>query len=214
MTNPKLESRVLLNQANFATSINFNNVYIIGVPRLENKTSANIQSNFLSTAQKQLIKNSVNRNKVIGSEPVFSDPVYTAFDICGKLDTEQPSTDLLSTSRLVIEPESNTNIDKESLKQETANILLEYFNINNSKLNQLIDLTQLSNDILNINGVKSLYTTRTDQPNLRIEGLNLLMWNPVYSTSDIKTINQSTKLDVFRFPYWYDVEGLVSKIVI
>ena len=115
---------------------------------------------------------------------------------------------------MVIEPESDTNIDKEDLKQNVANILISYFKITNCKLNQLIDLTKLSNDILNVPGVKTFYTTRSDQPNLKIEGLNLLAWNPVYPTSDIKTINQNLQLDVFRFPYWYDVEGLVSKIVI
>ena len=214
LTNPNLESRILLNQANFSTSINFNNVYIVGVPRLEQKTSANIQSNFLSTAQKQLIKNSVSKNKVIGSEIVFSDPVYTAFDIAAATTSETLSPDLISKSQLVIEPVDSASANLESLKQSVATILTNYFLNKNSKLGQLIDLNDISNQILSIPNIKTFYTTRSDNPNLKIEGLSLLAWNPVYDTSDIQLINQNIQLDSFKFPYWFDVDSLVSKIII
>jgi len=214
LTRPNLESRVLLNQANFASSINFNNVYIVGVPRLENKTTANIQSNFLSTAQKQLIKNVVNKNKVIGSEIVFSDPVYVAFDICGLDNLESPDVKFLENSRLIVEPEEGFVLDKESIKQSIANILLDYFANKNSTLNQLIDFTQLSNDILNVKGVQSFYTGRTDEPTLKVEGLNLLVWNPVYETSDIQIVNQTIRLPSFKFPYWFNTQELVNKIIV
>ena len=213
LTNPNLESRLLLNQSNFATAINFNNVYIVGVPRLENKTTTNIQSNFISTAQRQLIKNAITRNKVVGSEPVFSDPVYVAFDLCAG-DNATASTDLLNVSRLVIEPEEGAIVNAQSLKQSVANVLTTYFDNKNCKLGQLIDITKLSNDILNIDGVKTFYGTRTDDPTLRIEGLNLLAWNPVYPTADIQIINQNLQLDDFKFPYFFDVQGLVDKIII
>jgi hypothetical protein len=214
LTNPNLESRLLLNQANFSSSINFNNVYITTVPRLENKTSTNIQSNFLSIAQKQLIKNEVDKNKVIGSEPVFSDPVYIAFDICGSVDSDTLTTDLLKNSRLVIVPEADTIIGTESLKQSVANIITSYFSNKNMKLGQLVDINAMANDILNVDGINTFYTTRTDQPTLKLEGLNILTWNPVYPTSDIKIINQNIKLDDFKFPYWFDTSGLISKIIV
>lgn len=214
LTKPNLESRLLLNQANFASAINFNNVYIVGVPRLENKTTANIQSNFLSTAQKQLIKTSVNKNKVIGSEIVFSDPVYVAFDICGLSNLEEPDTQYLENSRLVIESEEDFVLDKESIKQSVANILLDYFTNKNCTLNQLIDFTQLSNDILNVKGVQSFYTSRSDEPTLKVEGLNLLVWNPVYEDSDIQIVNQTIRLPSFKFPYWFNTQDLASKILV
>ena len=214
LTNPNLESRLLLNQANFASAINFNNVYITAVPRLENKTSTNIQSNFLSLAQKQLIKSEVDKNKVIGSEPVFSDPVYIAFDICGSVDSDTLTTTLLDTSRLVIVPEKDTIISSESLKQSVANIITTYFLNKNMNLGQLVDVNKLANDILNVDGINTFYTTRTDQPTLKLEGLNLLVWNPVYPTSDIKIINQNIQLDDFKFPYWFDNSSLISKITV
>ena len=184
------------------------------MPRLEQKTSANIQSNFLSTAQKQLIKNSVSKNKVIGSEIVFSDPVYTAFDIAAATTSETLSPDLISKSRLVIEPVDSASANLESLKQSVATILTNYFLNKNSKLGQLIDLNDISNQILSIPNIKTFYTTRSDNPNLKIEGLSLLAWNPVYDTSDIQLINQNIQLDSFKFPYWFDVDSLVSKIII
>jgi hypothetical protein len=214
LTNPNLESRILLNQANFATSINFNNVYIIGVPRLEKKTTANIQSNFLSTAQKQLIKNSITKNKVIGSELVFSDPVYVAFDICAASSTEKLTEDLSSKSQLIIEPTDKTQANIQSIKQAVSTAITNYFLNKNCKLGQLVDLNELSNTILSIPNVKTFYTTRSDNPNLRIEGLGLLTWNPVYSTSDMQLINQNIQLDSFKFPYWFDTASLIDKIII
>jgi hypothetical protein len=214
LTNPNLESRLLVNQANFANSTTFNNVYIIGVPRLENKTSTNIQSNFLSTAQKQLIKNDIHQNKVIGSEIVFSDPVYVAFDICGIGNLESPSTAALDNSQIIIIPEENIVQDKDYLKSNVSSILTTYFSNKNCELGMLIDFTQLSNDILNVDGVKSFYTTRTDDPTLKIEGLSLLSWNPVYDTADINVINQNTQLPDYKFPYWFDTQSIVNKIIV
>ena len=214
LTNPNLESRILLNQANFASSINFNNVYVIGVPKLEQKTSTNIQSNFLSTSQKNLIKNSISKNKVIGSEIVFTDPTYIAFDICASTISEKLTPDLINKSRLVIEPTDTAEVNLESIKQSVANVLTTYFSNSNCKLGQLIDINDISNQILSIPNIRTFYTTREDNNNLKIEGLSLLTWNPVYEKDDIQLINQNIKLDLHKFPYWFDVERLVSKITI
>jgi hypothetical protein len=210
---PSLESRILLNHTIFSNPTNFNNVHIIGVPRIENRTSANIQSNFLVPSQKQLIKNEVAKNKVIGTEVVFSDPVFTAFDICAAESNEVLSSDFTINSRLVIVPEDGLLLDKQSIVQSVSNILLNYFKNSNCKLNQLIDFTAISNDIAAIRGVERFYTTRTDS-DVKLEGLNLLMWNPVYESSDINIINQTTRLPIYKFPYWYDIQNIGDKITV
>lgn len=214
ITYPSLESRILTNHVLFSSPVGFNNVYIIGVPRVENRTSVNIQSNFLAPSQKQLIRNEMDKNKVIGAEIVFADPVFTAFDICAATAKETLTSDLITTSRLVVEPEDGFVLNKESIKQSVTRILLDYFKNENCKLNQLIDFTELSNAILNVKGVKSFYTSRTDIPNTKLEGLNLLVWNPVYESSDIQLVNQTMQLPVYKFPYWFDIQGIAAKIII
>lgn len=214
LENPLLESRVLLNQVKFATSINFNNVYVIAVPRLDVSSSVN-PVQFISTGQQELIKNMITPHKVIGAEVAFADPVYTAFDIAAPLgSTETLTEDIRNKSILEIEKDSNIIVDKDTLKQNVSNTITNYFKNSNSSLGQLVDLTQLSRDIISIDGVKSIKTVRSDNSSLKIEGLGFLSWNPVYPENDIQIINQNLQLDTFKFPYWYDVEGLFNKISI
>ena len=56
--------------------------------------------------------------------------------------------------------------------------------------------------------------TRTDAPTMKITGLSLLMWNPVYELDDIEIINQNTSLPYYKYPYAYDEASLLSKILV
>ena len=211
LSKPNQESRVMLNQAYFSSTTNFNNIYAYCVPRLENKTSTNIQSNFLTVGQKTSIKNSLENDKIMSSEVVFVDPVYVAVDIYPVDLVNTIDLNKLSDTRLTIVKKDIAQQSDDSLKQQVYNAILSYFNFTSTTLGQTINITQLVNIILNIDDISNIYTSFKGGD--KKPGLSLLVWNPVY-TSDIIAINQNLKLPAFKFPYLYDESGLLSKIEI
>ena len=54
--------------------------------------------------------------------------------------------------------------------------------------------------------------TRTDAPTLKITGVSMLIWNPVYPISDIEIVNQNIILPYFKYPYIFDSAGLLELI--
>ena len=104
----------------------------------------------------------------------------------------------------------NTLRDDDAIVEEVPGVFVSYFDNNNCNLGQIIDLSELGNQLLNIEGVDSLRTERTDI-NLSAQGLSLSVWNPVYTT-DIVTTNQNVQLPDFKFPYLNDVFKFYKKI--
>ena len=74
-----------------------------------------------------------------------------------------------------------------------------------------IDITAITNAILSIQGVTTFYTYRPDLSDVYIEGLSMMVWNPVYDTDIIQT-TQNYKLPVFKFPYYENIDSLTSRI--
>ena len=67
------------------------------------------------------------------------------------------------------------------------------------------------NDIINLDGVQSIDTVRTDTGQ-RTEGMNLLVWNPIYPALDISIISADLTLPYFKFPYLYDSTNFLNKL--
>ena len=63
----------------------------------------------------------------------------------------------------------------------------------------------------NIDGVKEIKTVRTDT-SLSVDGLSLLVWNPIYPELDIKTIGSNLVVPVYQSPYLNDPTGFLNKI--
>ena len=89
------------------------------------------------------------------------------------------------------------------------NIIVNYFK--GFELGQTIDVTQLVNNILNVDGVEQIRTHRTDT-GLTIDGLTLLVWNPVYPDEDIVSTGANIALPYFKYPYLNDPVGFLDKI--
>ena len=178
LNKPNLESRSLLNQLYFASTTNFNNVYAYCVPRLENKTSTNIQTNFLTVGQKNTIKSSLERDKILSSEVSFVDPVYMAIDIY-PVDPAIPlDLSKLQDTKLIIIKDRNSQFSNDRIKQEVNTVLSEHFKFVNNRLGQTIDITRLVSTILGINGVFNVFTSITGT-DIRVPGVSLLVWNPI-----------------------------------
>ena len=67
--------------------------------------------------------------------------------------------------------------------------------------------------MLNITGVTSIKTVRSDT-SLEIDGLSLLVWNPIYPHDDIMVTTANAPMPYFKFTYLNDPTGFMDKITV
>ena len=218
---PNQDSRVLLNQVTFSDSCDFNNIYVYVVPKLQKPNSAQINNNFLATGLKDYIIKNLQSLKMATSEVVMMDPVYTAFGIGIATNTEinnkQLSPGIINDTKLIVNRDPNSRYSETEIKRQIFNILSEYFDTKNAKLGQLVNLDELTTKILSINGVTSLYCSRTvDGVEINRSGLGFIVFNPIYSDpgEDIQAVAQSLPLPYFKVPYLYNPDTLIDQIKI
>jgi len=202
---PQLSPEVANNHVLFADSCDFNNVYIYCVPNNIKRTSVISRNNYLSTAQRNIILNRVTPYKSISLEPIIVDPVYVAVDIA--IGDEAVSS--ASNSILRVVKEKNSQKSSEDIQASIVSIFTTYFT--SGKLGQVVDVTSIVNQILNVEGVKDIYTESKDGT-LSYRGLSLIIWNPVYSDSDITLTTSNITLPYFKYAYLYDSTNLINRI--
>ena len=211
ITNPLDESRILYNQANFSTPTNFNNVYMYCVPRTNRKASLNMQNNFLPPSQKEAISNAMQKTKAMGLDIMFADPVYMAVDFGISLTSETLDPSISSSTTLQVIKSTNVIRNSDAIREDVKQVIVDYFNSNNCKLGQEIQVNQLLASILGVSGVSSVRTNRTDV-DANVAGISLLVWNPVYDNIDITVYNQDIQLPYYKFPYFFDEQSLLARI--
>lgn len=217
ITQPNLESRVLFNQVKFADASNSNNVYVYAVPKLEKITSTSARTNYLNAAQKQILLNDLQQIKLTTAEIIINDPVYTAMDLGVDVPGVELTPSVANNSYLEITRSVTAKRNPEAIRELVFNIFKNYFSTTKNNLGMLVSLTQLSNEILAIEGVEDIKTKKTAPNNqlaYEVPGISLLAYNPVYPFNDIRVITQDTQLPFFRFPYINDVTSFINKIVI
>lgn len=210
---PNLNSRILFNQVKFADSCNFNNIYVYAVPKLEKITSLTSRTNYLNSSQKQLILNDINNIKLATAELVINDPVYIAVDLGVKLPGETLAPSIADNTILQITRSVTSKRNPEAVKKEISEIFINYFSTTKDNLGLTISLTNLTNEILKIDGVNDIKTIRTENGvTYEVPGVSLLLYNPVYSNIDISIITQDTALPFFKFPYLNNQLEFINKI--
>ena len=215
VTQPNYESRILFNQVKFADSCNFNNVYIYAVPKLEKTTSITTRTNYLNSAQKQLILNDVQKIKLTTAEVIVCDPVYVAVDLGIRFAGEILTPEISDTTILQVERDVTAKRNPEALRQQIAQIFIDYFSTLKNNLGLYMSLTSITNQILNIEGVKNVLTKRVEGNNiLTVPGISLLLHNPAYPNADIRITTQDEQLPFFKFPFLNNPLNLVNKIEI
>jgi hypothetical protein len=207
---PNKVNRVLINQVNFADSCDFNNVNIFCVPKFDVLRDASYP-NYLSESFKNLIIDLTRGKKMISSEIVARDPIYTAFDV--GFSTSSTAFSIVSNSRIVVVRDKNNKINKSTLKTKVNDFILDFFKPSNNTLGQTLNLSDLTANILGIDGISSIRTENTLE-NTFFNGLSFLSWNPVYADSDNDLVNQTTTLPFYKFPYFYSPQSLINKIEI
>lgn len=211
---PNDDTGVLVNQLNFMTSTNFNNIYLFMVPKFGTVRNE-ITPVALSVAQKQLVVNELNKVKSATHEVVPLDPVYKAFSFGLTLPGETISLDIKDETFLVIKRSELSKQSRQKIKNDVVTAIQNYFSVNNSQLGQIVDITSLSNTILSIEGVSSIATRRvTDTTSLELPSISMLYWNPFYTQADINISAQNIPLELFEFPYFYEQSQIVNKILV
>jgi len=213
---PSLESRVLYNQVTFADTCNFNNVYCYLVPKLQKANSIKVNNNFVTDSQKQYIESFIDPIKLTSSEVIYSDPVYMAFNLGISLPVEILNKEIYKQTKLVIVKRFDSRVNDDEIKSVVTKIFQNYFDPNNIKLQQTIDLTSLNNSVAEVNGVKSFYTKRVaaDGRILEADGISVLYWNSVYDKEDIHVSTQNVNMEYFQFPYLFDKDNFLERIEI
>jgi hypothetical protein len=116
-------------------------------------------------------------------------------------------------SYLYVEVDKNSRRDLSSVKNEVASIFLNYFNNNNLELGQIISLKDLSQFILNVDGVINFSTRRNTSSGTIISNLlQLVIYNAVYVSSDYNFTEQDIDLQFFQFPYFKNLSTISERI--
>ena len=214
ITSPNIQSRVLFNQVKFADSSNFNNVYIYAVPKLVKTTSLNTRVNYLNNAQKQLILNDLQGVKLTTAELIINDPVYVEVGLGVNNTNTTLTPDMANNTSLVITRNIVSRNDAATLKKIVAGIFENYFATTNDNLGLIVDISNLTNQILAIDGVVSVSTQYTDSNGqvYTVPGVSLLIYNPVYPYDDIHVYTQNVPLPYFKFPYLKDATTFINNI--
>lgn len=210
---PNLDDKLLFNQVSFNDACDFNNVYLFCVPRLGAIVNETTPVD-LFFAQKQSIVNKLNSVKMVNQNIVVSDPIYIAFDIGLPITSETKlSTDIRNETKIRITRDPNQIISKEQIKSSVASYIIDFFSQSNNELGKFVDLSQLSFNILNLTGVKTLETIRTvDSVEYKVSKLNFIYWNPLYTSSPVTSLGQNITLKFFEFPFFYEISNLINKI--
>jgi hypothetical protein len=205
ITSPFLTERALFNQVLYTDSTNFNNAYIVVVPRATAKSNYN----FLSPAQKELLNSSIASTKMTTTETTFIDPVYKAFDF-GVPGIEIVETDLCT---LVVRKSPGSRVNDDMIKNEIVNIIKQHFSRTQTKLGYLVNITDLSQAIQDVIGVDTYKIVREDTGEY-INGLCFQVWNPIYPENDNITTQTNIQLKLFEFPNFHNIDLLHNKIKI
>jgi hypothetical protein len=208
---PFKTERALLNQVLYSDACNFNNIYLIVVPR-----SGTQNFDYLAPAQKELITSFILPNKMATTEVVFVDPVYKAVSF-GTRQLEQSTTEnfipALDAENNFLEIRKNVNARQsdQNIINNIVNIFTEYFSRENIKLGQIIDTRQLTQRILDIEGVQAIFTVN-NETNIRVEGLSFFLWNPMYPENDVLVTSNNIILQNFEIPYFSNINRLSEQI--
>lgn len=209
---PNLDTKLLFNQVYFSDACDFNNVYIFCVPKVGAISNETTPVD-LFLAQKQAIVNKLSEVKMISQNIVISEPVYLAFDLGLPVVGEDINTTIRESTILRINRKRNEIISKNQIKGKVETLIRNFFSQDNNKLGQVLNLSQLSFDILELNGVDSLETVRIiDNKEYKAQKLNFIYWNPLYKNSEVFSTGQNLSLEFFQYPFFYEISNLINKI--
>ena len=149
---------------------------------------------------------------MLSVETVIMDPVYVSADLgVYSSTTEELTPDIKDNTILEVVRSTDSTNSIVGMQNTIFNIFQNFFR--NTKLGDLLNISQLVTDILNVEGVSSISTVRQDT-GLRLEGLHLVLYNPIYPGEDVSVISADHKLPYFKYAYLNDPVKFQEKISI
>lgn len=210
LTRPTATTQAVVNQVLFSDACNFNNVYIIGVPKVS--TDISYEVSFIPPALKSNILQTLQTIKVLTCEPVIIDPVYCAFALCcpsGNTDLKITDPD---NTELHIKIKSTSKVNPDIIRTNVKNVIMNYFLKENCILGQKISTMQMHSSIMSIDGIESIYLTNS-QTGTRLDHLAFMKFNEIYP-NELTQVSQECQLENFEFPYLYQSSTLTNHIII
>jgi hypothetical protein len=193
--NPTELQRPMLSQVYWADSCNYNNLYIVILPRSSDPAS------FLLPAQGKIIKNDLQQ--LCGTqEIVILDPIFLEMYFGRTNDTN---------GNIILEREINSFRSDNSIIEEAYNIINRSIGSDATILGPNIKLDILTSLLTSIQGVKNVYT-ETNDGNIT-PGLSLILINPLYKT-DTRTVTQNIKLDNSFVPFLNSTYSYKNNIIV
>jgi len=213
---PNDDSRFLYNQVKFATSNQSNQTYAFMVPRIKTVDDNN-NLYYLTQSQKADIINRAAEQKILNTDIIPQDPIYTGVTVGLELTTESPSLDDIDDTYIVIERMLSDRISTTKIQHLVSSIFINTFDSDNVTLGQTININQITADILDIESVRRIKTRRVDSntgETLReIPFLNIYTFNVVYPDVDIVSSGSNISLPYFKYPFLYN-QTLKNRIIV
>jgi hypothetical protein len=209
LNDPAKTGRALFNQLQYADSCNFNNVYLLMVPK-----SRDNNLNYIVPTQKELINAALMPTKVTTVETAFLDPVYKAVAFGVNLDNFEYEDGGVDPCELVIERRNTSRRDSQAILNDVVNVFRFYFDRQVMRLGQDLNTSAITQAILNIEGVQTLYTRRAFDSSAVVPGVSFFVWNPLHSTLDRRVVSSTLPGKYFEYFYFNDLNFIQDSIKI
>ena len=155
----------------------------------------------------------MQNTKMLTTELIPQDPIYTAFNLGIQISSDEILTpDVVDESFLVIEKSTSIRASDESIKQQINNIFINYFK--SLELGSIVSLSDLKSQIYAVNGVNNITTRRINNDvAYNNSNISLIAFNPVYSNIDIKIVSNDIKMAYFQYPFLWN-NSIKNRIII
>jgi hypothetical protein len=159
--------------------------------------------------------NDMQNIKLATAEIVVNDPVYVAFDFGIRSPGEELTTAIADETYFEVTRDIYAKRNAQSIQNAVYNIFKSYFSTTKNNLGATIKITDLTNSILAIEGIKDINTKRkVGNTVITTPGVSFLVYNPVYPDKDINIVSQNLQLPYYKYPYIHNVLEFINKITV
>lgn len=190
----------------YADACDFNNIYLW----MKSTHTGNMSESDLS-----MITDDCNRIKSATVELVPCNAIETYFipfvdhpEYKFNINETQLTADWKPPVNIVIEKKPNTYINNEQIKEQINNLIINYFSLENQLLGNIINISELYKQIINLGYIESIKTVNTPEEDpyntYWVDGLSFACFSPTpVSGKDFEIFTHVKKLQPFQFAVLY-----------
>lgn len=190
----------------FADACDFNNIYL---------WVKSTHAGTVSDSDLNIIVDTCNKIKTATSELVPCNAFETYFipyvehpDYKLDLTETQLTADWVPPVKIIITKRPNTYISNQQLKEQVNKIIVDYFDLKNQKLGNIINIGDIYKQIIEtgyVEQIQTKYIPENDPNNeFIIDGLSFASYTPlIINGADFDVFRFSKKLQVFQFATLY-----------